>query len=133
MAEVLFNINELAEWVEKRAAAMLAKDLRTMHESNYWHNYMKEVPPEDGEYLTAYHPVGHHTGYDVGGPFDKEKIYRDEMLVGIDWYRGGKPRPGDRKKWAKNKYRETVFWMEKPNAPFKEMWPKEPESEGEGK
>lgn len=123
MGKLLFNINELAEEIEKRAAAMLAEDLRRMHECVYWNNYMKEVPPEAGEYLVAYHPVY------------LSKVDRSKMEVGLDYYRGGrrgKASPGERSKWARNKYRETVFWMEKPRAPFKEMWPKEYESEGSG-
>lgn len=114
------NITELTENIEKRAAVMLAEDLRRMHESAYWHNYMKEAPPEAGEYLVAYHPAYW------------SKVDRSKMEVGLDHYRRGKASPGDRSKWARNKYRETVFWMEKPRAPFKEMWPKEYESEGSG-
>ena len=45
MRKVLLNINELTEKIEKRAAVMLAEDLRRMKESAYWHNYMKEAPP----------------------------------------------------------------------------------------
>lgn len=89
-----------------------------MKESAYWHNYMREAPPEAGEYLGAYHPA-------LWSAVDRSK-----MEVGLDHYRGGKASPGERSKWARNKYRETVFWMEKPVAPFKEMWPKEYESEG---
>ena len=120
MRKVLLNINELTEEIEKRAAAMLAEDLRRMNESVYWHNYMKEAPPEAGEYLVAYHPARWSA------------VDRSKMEVGLDHYRRGKASPGDRSKWARNKYRETVFWMEKPMAPFKEMWPKEYESEGSG-
>lgn len=120
MRKVLLNINELTENIEKRAAVMLAEDLRRMKESAYWHNYMREAPPEAGEYLVAYHPAYW------------SNVDRSKMEVGLDHYRGGKASPGERSKWARNKYRETVFWMEKPGAPFKEMWPKEYESEGSG-
>lgn len=46
-----------------------------MKESAYWHNYMREAPPEAGEYLVAYHPARWSA------------VDRSKMEVGLDHYR----------------------------------------------
>lgn len=69
---------------------------------NEWVSVKDRLPEKKGQYLVAYHPCYWD---DV----------HDEIVIGVDSFRGGKNK--NNKVWAKNKYQRVTHWMPFPEPP----------------
>lgn len=98
------EILEMLDFINAHGGFAEYNDYSDLHDAislipcNDWISVDGTPPKKAGEYIVAYHPCHWN------------EIDYSRVLVGLDSFRG-------KEKWAKDKYRKVIAWMEKPKPP----------------